>query len=92
MDLFGLNPLVALRKRIGAAAGVFFVSLLCCLGGGLMTFVLAPGQALQASRISRLPMMDAQSVKAASAGDLILITGNLPGHASSSWRCEFHCL
>ena len=79
MKLFGLNPLAALRQRIGAAFGVLIISLLCCLGGVLMTFVFAPGQAVQASRISHLPVMDAQSVNVASAGDFILITGNLQG-------------
>jgi hypothetical protein len=46
-----------------------------------MTFVFAPGQALQAWRISRLPVMDAASVAAAAPDDTVLVTGVLAGNA-----------
>ena len=83
MNLLGDNPLRALRERIGAALGVFAFSVLCCVIGVIMTFVLAPGQALEANRISRLPLMDAGTVDAASVGDVILITGILNGQPTS---------
>jgi hypothetical protein len=79
MNLFGMNPIVALRERMGAALGVFAVSMLCCVMGVLMTFVFAPGQALQANRISRLPQMDAESVNNMFVGDTVLVTGMLHG-------------
>lgn len=81
MTPFGFNPLTILRRRLGAVFGTFAVSAACCLGGALMAFLFAPGQALQAYRISRLPVMDAAAVEAAAAGDEILITGVLAGNA-----------
>lgn len=81
MTLYGLNLLTTLRQRLGAVLAAFAGSAACCICGALMAFVFAPGQALQAARVSRLPIMDAAAVDAASAGDAILITGVLIGNA-----------
>lgn len=74
-----LNPFKILRERLGAAIGVFAVSFLCCAMGALMTFVFAPGQAVQAFRISRLPSMDEETFNSSSVGDKVLVTGVLQG-------------
>jgi len=56
-----------------AAIGIF--------GCGLaLTLVVAPRQALEAYRISRMPQMDAQSLEEARPGDKILLTGTLAGN------------
>jgi len=77
-----LNPLRLLRQRLGAVFAVFAVSGVCCVSGALMAFVFAPGQALQASSLSRLPVMDAAAVDAAAPGDELLFTGVLTGNTS----------
>ena len=89
MNLFGLNPLRAIRERIGAALAIAAFSFACCIGGLLMTFVLAPRQAVQANRISHLPDMNADSVHTASVGDSILITGILHGDSQQLGVSDF---
>jgi hypothetical protein len=79
MNIFGLNPLVTFRRRLRAVFGVFVLSAACCSCGALMTFVLAPGQAIRANRIAHLPVMSAAGVDAAVAGDPVLITGVISG-------------
>ena len=79
MNLFGMNPLRAIRERIGAAFAITAFSLACCVGGLFMAFVFAPQQAVQANRISGLPVMNADSVGTAAVGDSILVTGILHG-------------
>jgi len=81
MNLAGLNIVATLRRRLNAVFGAFAASAACCLCGALMTFVFAPGQALQAFRVSRMPVMDAASIAAAAPGDPLLITGVLAGNA-----------
>lgn len=81
MTLFGLDLLTTLRQRSRAVLAAFAASAACCLCGALMTFVFAPAQAIEAYRISRLPVMDAATVEAAAPGDEILITGVLTGNA-----------
>ncbi len=81
MNLFGINPLATLRQRLGAALGVFVGAFACCACGLLATFVFAPGQALEAGRIARLPQMDATTVTSAAPGDELLITGVLSENA-----------
>lgn len=82
MTLFGFNLLTTVRQGFGAVSAAFAGSVACCLCGALMAFVFAPGQAVQAYRISHLPLMDeAADVAAAGAGDAILITGILAGNA-----------
>jgi hypothetical protein len=56
LNVFGINPLALLRRRLGAVAAA------CCVCGTYMAFVPAPGQALTAASISRLPVMDAAAV------------------------------
>jgi hypothetical protein len=74
------NLLSPLRQRLGATLGILAFSAFCCLSGIFLTFVLAPGQALQARRVARMPIMNAAAVESASPGDLILVTGNLTGN------------
>lgn len=81
MNLGGLNLAATLRQRMNAVFGALAASAACCVCGALMTFVFAPGQALQAFRVSRMPVMDAASVAAAAPGDPILVTGALAGNA-----------
>jgi hypothetical protein len=80
MTLFGINVIATLRQRIGAVLGAFGASAACCLCGAVTAFVLAPGQAVRAFNVSRLPQMDAAAVEAAAPGDTILITGVLSGN------------
>jgi hypothetical protein len=81
MALFGINLISTLRERIGAVLGAFGASAACCVCGALMAFVMAPGQALQAFNISRMPQMDAAAVQAAAPGAAVLATGVLTGNA-----------
>ena len=71
----------SIRHRLNLALFVTILSLSCCLCGGLTAFVVAPGQAIKASRIARMPQMDAEAVRVAAAGDPILITGTLTGNS-----------
>lgn len=75
------NPLARLRQRLGAALAVLAGALGCCLCGVFMAFVVAPGQALQAARVARLPLADAAGVAAAAPGDDLLVSGVLDGNA-----------
>lgn len=68
------------RQRLNLVLVVTALSLFCCFCGGLMAFVIAPGQAIQASRIARMPQMDAEMVRDAAAGDPLLISGTLAGN------------
>jgi hypothetical protein len=77
MNLFGINPIAALRQRLGAVLGVFVGAFACCACGLLTTFVFAPGQAIQAGRIAGIPQMDAAAVAAAAPGDVVLLSGVL---------------
>lgn len=76
-----LNLRRTLRQRLGAVVAALAASAGCCVCGLLMTFVLAPRQALQASSIARLPVMSAAEVAAAAPGDTLLITGVLADNA-----------
>jgi hypothetical protein len=79
--MLGMNPLAMLRQRLGAVAAAFAGAAACCLCGAYMAFVAAPGQALTAVGISRLPQMDAGTVEAAAPGQTVLISGRLEGNA-----------
>jgi hypothetical protein len=72
-----MNLLQSLRERLGAVAAAVIGSILVCLCGALLTFYLAPRQAIEANRIAGLPHMDADYVAAAAPGDDILISGTL---------------
>lgn len=71
----------SIRHRLNLVLFVALLSVGCCVCGGLTAFVIAPGQAIKASRIARMPMMDAEAVRVAAAGDPILITGTLAGNS-----------
>ncbi|RMD58266.1 hypothetical protein D6833_13080 [Candidatus Parcubacteria bacterium] len=77
----GLNPFASARRRLGAIFAAVAVSVVCLACGAVMAFILAPGQAIRAYRIARLPVMGAADVEAASAGDTILVTGILADNA-----------
>ncbi len=80
MNLLGFNFL-SIRQRIRSVLTILAISLLCLLCGGLMAFGFAPAQALQAYRISRLPLIeDAAQVAAAQPGEELLFTGILKGN------------
>lgn len=72
-----INVLPTLRRRIVPALLILFGSFSCCAFGFVSIFILAPGQALEAGRISNLPLMDAGAVEAAAVGDTILVSGTL---------------
>lgn len=80
MNLLRRNLFRSTRQRFNVVLGVAALALFCCFCGGLMAFVIAPGQAIQASRIARMPEMDGAMVQAAAAGDPILISGTLAGN------------
>ena len=79
--MFGTNPLTLLRQRLGAVAAAVAGAAACCVCGAYMAFVAAPGQALTAAGISRLPVMDAAAMEAAAPGQAVLVSGLLAGNA-----------
>jgi hypothetical protein len=82
MNLLGFNFLSSVRQRVRSVLAILAISVLCLLCGGLMAFGFAPAQAIQAYRISRLPLTeDAAQVAAARAGEELLFTGLLKGNA-----------
>ena len=78
--MFGINPLARLRQRLGAVVAALAGAFACCACGAYMAFIAAPGQALTAASISRLPQMDAAAVAAAAPGQTVLISGILQGN------------
>jgi hypothetical protein len=88
MSLFN-NLFVNLRDRMNAVIGAVIVSIAFCLCGAVMVFFLAPQQAMKAYQISKMPVMDAQSVDAAAAGGNVLITGYLQGEPATSDLPDF---
>lgn len=72
-----INFLPTLRRRIVPTILIMLVSFSCCAFGFVSIFIMAPNQALQAGRISNLPLMDAGAVEAATPGDTILVSGTL---------------
>ncbi len=72
-----INFLPTLRRRIVPTILIMLVSFSCCAFGFVSIFIMAPNQALQAGRISNLPLMDAGAVEAAEVGDTILVSGTL---------------
>jgi hypothetical protein len=72
-----MNIVKVLRERIRAVIAAIVGAIFFCICGSLLTFVIAPGQALEANRIGNLPEMDAAYVAAAEAGDDILVSGRL---------------
>jgi hypothetical protein len=73
--------LFTLRRRVNRLllAGLGALFFLSC--GALLAFVLSPKQVLEARRIERLPVLKAEGVAAAVAGDELLVTGRLEDNA-----------
>jgi hypothetical protein len=70
-----------------SACSSFFFSCLC---GGVMAFGFAPAKAIEAYRISRLPVTDsADQVAAAQAGEELLFTAVLSDNPARSDRFDF---
>ena len=88
-NLLGGNLFTILRNRIKAVLGAVTASIAVFACGAVMTFVLAPNQALLAYKISKMPIMTAQSAEAAAPGSDILITGHLNGNAPTPNLPEF---
>lgn len=80
MKLLSRNLLWPARERRNLVLAVMIISAACCICGGLMAFIMAPNQAIQTSRIARLPLMDAEMVNGAAAGEPILVSGVLAGN------------
>lgn len=79
----------SLTNRIGGAVAAVGAAIFMALCGALMAFVLAPGQAVKAANIAKMPQMDAAYVNAAVPGADILITGYLSGSAPNPQLPEF---
>lgn len=88
MTILNRNLLSPLRQRLGATLGILAFSAFCCLSGIFLTFVLAPGQALQARRVARMPLLDAAAVENASPGEQLLLTGILTGNSPARGGSE----
>ncbi len=90
MILLGFNFLSSVRQRIRSILAIMAISALCLLCGGLMAFGFAPAQAIQAYRVSRLPVTEeAAQVAAAQPGEELLFTGTLKGNAPLLDRFDF---
>lgn len=76
-----MNMLSNLRGRLGSIGCVLASAPLLFLCGLFIIFILVPQQKVEALRIERLPLMDADQVAAAEAGDDLLITGRLENNA-----------
>jgi hypothetical protein len=78
MKLPGLTIFSSFRQHIRSVLVITAISFLSLLCGGLMAFGLAPAQAIEAYRISRLPVTeDAAQVAEAQPGEELLFTGIL---------------
>jgi hypothetical protein len=75
--LRGINPIEAIRQRIGAAIGVFVFTFACCGIGALMAFVISPQQAVEWRRIQNAPQIDAVTYQSLATGEEAVITGTL---------------
>jgi len=82
MNLLRFQLFSSLRRRIRSVLAIAVISVLCLLCGGLMAFGFAPAQAIQAYRISRMPVTeDGAQVAAAETGEALLFTGVLRDNA-----------
>ena len=78
MRLLGFDLLSSVHRRIRSILAVAAIAVLCLLCGGLMAFGFATAQAIQAYRISRMPVTeDIAQVAAAETGEELLFTGVL---------------
>jgi hypothetical protein len=90
MQNFSVNNLFNnLRGRMSAVISAVIGSVLLCICGAVMAFVMAPGQAIKASQIAKMPLMDAQTVESAAVGSDILITGLVSGSAPNPSLPDF---
>ena len=89
MQNFTGNVGRTLTNRISGAFAAVGAAIFMALCGALMAFVLAPGQAVKAANIAKMPQMDAAYVSAAAPGTDILITGNLNGSAPNPQLPDF---
>ncbi|MFM8876128.1 MAG: hypothetical protein ACKOGC_08655 [Anaerolineae bacterium] len=78
-----------LTNRIGGAVAAVGAAIFLALCGALMAFVLAPGQAVKAANIEKMPQMDAAYVSSAAPGTDILITGYVNGSAPNPQLPDF---
>lgn len=83
------NIFGTVRNRVAGAFAAVIGGVILAGCGVLMTFVLAPNQAMKASRIEKLPQMDAAYVASAAPGAEILITGFVSGDAPNPQLPEF---
>jgi len=82
MNLLRFQLFSSLRQRIRSVLAIAVISVLCLLCGGLTAFGFAPAQAIQAYRISRMPVTeDGAQVAAAEMGEELLFTGVLKNNA-----------
>ena len=82
MNLLGFSFFSSLRQRVLTVLVAAALSVLCLVCGGLMAFGFAPAQAIQAYRISRMPVIeDAAQVAAAKTGKELVFTGVLNDNA-----------
>ena len=76
-----MNIFARLRERIGAAIGAVIGSVVLLGCGLVFTLFLSPQQKLEATRIDRMPEMDANAVAATASGEDVLFTGRLEGNS-----------
>ena len=82
MNMLRFQLFSSLRQRIRSVLAIAALSVLCLLCGGLTAFGFAPAQAVQAYRISRMPVTeDVAQVAAAETGEELLFTGVLRDNA-----------
>jgi len=81
MNFFqGVNPLEMLRQRIMGVIGVIVTALAMLVCGGVLAFVVSPGQAMEWRRIQGLPETTSMSLGAAPSGEAVVFTGTLDGN------------
>ena len=64
-----MNIVQRAKDRLGGVIAAVVAGIVFCCCGALMTFYLAPSQALDANRIKNLPQMDATYVLTAAPGE-----------------------
>ena len=72
-----MNIVQRAKDRVGGVIAAVFAAIVFCCCGAMMTFYLAPQQAIEANRIKNAPQMDAAYVFNANPGDDLLVSGKL---------------
>lgn len=81
MNFFqGVNPLEMIRQRIAGVIGVIVMAIAMLVCGGILAFVVSPGQAMEWRRIQGLPETTSGSLAVANPGDEVVFTGTLDGN------------